>query len=198
MKFSERDRRALLAGTMAVALVLLYAGGVRPFQKIRSELIIRRDVASETLQRYRELAEARPAYAAAVDTVRLRLEELLAGVFTEDPQKATNRLVETLERASRATEVRILRAAPLPPDSAAAGMLRVGASLECESDLAGLLTLLHALEKARRIVHVSGLRIRGTAGTPSGAEIEVLRAGFTVSAFVLAPPEAYDAEVVLP
>lgn len=192
MKLSARDWRAILAGAIAVAVILTYAGIVRPLRRGWSDLTARREATAETFARYRDLIVSAGSYAAAAESADARLSRLLPETFAGDPQSALNRLLETLQKAATGNDVRVTRASPAPVDSAGPGLLRIGASLECASDLAGLLGLLRTLETAGKLFHVTGLHV-ATAGDAAGSdEVQVLRFGFTVRAFVPAPLEQGD------
>lgn len=195
MRLSRRDRRALLSGTVAVAVVVTYTGVAKPLRRISLDLERRRDIATEFLARYRGLVAANEAYASAADTASARLSRLLPETFVGSPQGAVNQLLEMLDRAAAGNDVRILRASPVPVDSVGSGLVRIGAALECESDLWGLLGLLRSLETAGKLLHIGGLRVAAAGGSVRGDDIETLRFGFTVRAFVLVPLDgAEDAE----
>ncbi|KPK79762.1 MAG: hypothetical protein AMS25_11460 [Gemmatimonas sp. SM23_52] len=195
MRLSRRDRRALLSGTVTVAVVVTYTGVIKPIRRVSLDLERRRDIASEFLARYRGLIAASEAYAAAADTANARLSRLLPETFVGSPQGSVNQLLEMLDRAAAANDVRIMRASPVPVDSVGSGVLRIGAALECESDLWGVLGFLRSLETAGKLFHIAGLRVAAAGGSVRGDDIEALRFGFTVRAFVLVPlDEAEDAE----
>ena len=184
MKLSSRDRRALWLGALAAIAIVGYAGAVRPLLRAATALEQRKEALVELRARSEELLAAAPIYRAAAESAEVQLARLRPETLSGDPQAAVNRLLAILERAASGSSVRILRANPVPIDSAGPGLSRIGASLEGESDLAGLLLLLHSLETAGPLFHVSGLRVEAPGG--GDGEVEVLRFGFTVRAFVLA------------
>ncbi len=188
MKLAPRDRRAVLLGTIGLLVIVGYAGVVRPLRRAAAQLAGRRDVAARYLERYRGIVAAAPAYLAAADSAQLRLGRLTPETFDGDPPRASNRLLELLDDAAVGNDVRILRAGPVPADSLGEGVLRIGASLECESDLAGLLGFLRTLETAGKLLHVSGLEVSVAGGQRRESEVEVLRTALTVYGFVSTAP----------
>ena len=189
MRIEARDRRAILIGVAAAAAIALYPALIRPLWRVATDLEQRSALAGEFLSRYRDVIAAGATYAVAADTADARLARLLPETFPGDAQGSVNRLLEMLERAATESNVRVTRTNPIPVDSAGPGLLQIGARLECESDLAGLLGFLRALETAGKLLHVSGLRISTVGGAAAEDEIQVLRSSFTVVAFVLALPD---------
>lgn len=186
MTLGGRDRRALLVGAALSAVLVSFTGLAKPLWEVRSELRSRKATAAQFMARYRGILEANAAYAAVAETADARLSRLGAATYEGDPQVAGNRLLALLGDAAVGNDVRIMRASPMPADSVSPVLIRVGAALECESDMAGLLGVLSTLESSPRLLHLSGLRVNAANAT-SRAEIERLRFGFTVHAIVRVP-----------
>jgi type II secretory pathway component PulM len=183
VKLSRRDRHALIIGAVAIAAAAGYMGLVKPLWRARADLEGRRDIAVEYLARYRGIAAEGPALVAAADTAEARLAGLAPLTYAGEPQAALASLLEHVQRVAAASGVRVLQTNPVPGDTAAVGLQRIAVGLSCESDLAGLLDLLRALETVEKLIHVSGLGVEraGEAG-PEG--VQVLRFELTVEGFV--------------
>ncbi len=189
MKLSARDRRALALGTVAAAAILVYSGLVRPIARERAELQIRREAAVQLLDRYQRLVAARDVYAWARGTADARLSQLLTGVFlAEQAEDSVSQLLRLLEQAAEANAVRVLETSLLAVDSVSPRVLRIGATVECESDIAGVLGFLRSLESAERLLHVTDLHLT-SVGIPglSANDVETLKFSFDVRAFVVVP-----------
>lgn len=186
MKFSSRDRRAILLGALAAIAVGAYFGAVKPLRRASIDLARRRGTATEYLRRYQSVVGASGDYLAAAETADARLARLLPVAFSSDAHSSVNLLLEKLDRAATGNEVRVIRVTPVPQQPAGPGLVRIGAALECESDLRGLLGLLRTLETTGKLLHVSGLHVTAVGSAADGG-VEVLSFRFSVTAFALAP-----------
>lgn len=183
MRLAPRDRRALVVGALAAAAIVSCVGGVRPLQSGFQRLHARRSAAAERLARYEGLLAARGAYREALGTLETHLSAFGSRTLGADGSEAVHRLLALVERAATASRVRIARASTLAPDTLEEGVISVGAVLEAESDLAGLLTFLSALERSEKLLHVSEIRVRAV-GPAGESDIVVLEFSFQVRGFV--------------
>ncbi len=191
MNLAPRDRRALLVGVLSLVAILAYASIVQPMVREAADLNRRRELAVEFLSRYRSVLEARAAYESTLDTAAVRLSRLAPRAFhSRRAEASVSQLLELLEKAAARNFVRVLRTTPAPVDSAGAGVLRISAAVESESDLTGILGLLRSLETTEKLLHVTDLRIsEAGAGSASTSPVETLRFNFTVHGFVVAATE---------
>ena len=188
MNLSPRDRRALLIGAAAAVSVLTYAFAVRPLTSRAGDLKERREVLVESLARYASVLAAQDAYETASDTARARLLRLAPGTFSGAPEEATASLLTLVGDLAAKNLIRVVRTIPLPPESAAGDVVAVGARVECESDLAGAVGLLRALEASNKLVHVSELELSEQRSARRVEGAQVLRIQLTVKGFLLASP----------
>ncbi len=99
-----------------------------------------------------------------------------------------SQLLRLLEQAAEANAVRVLETSLLAVDSVSPRVLRIGATVECESDIAGVLGFLRSLESAERLLHVTDLHLT-SVGIPglSANDVETLKFSFDVRGFVVVP-----------
>jgi hypothetical protein len=192
---SYRDRRAAIGGTIGVAIILGYALVLRPLGSHAADLRQRREIAQEILLRYRGTLAARGGYQLAVDSTETLLQWLAPRAFVvEQPGRAVGHLIQLLERAADGNSVSIVREVPLPADSVGLSLVSVGATVEVESDLRGVLGLLRTLETTDKLLHVSHLRLSRT--DENTGEVERLRASFAIRGFVVNLERVSDVETV--
>lgn len=199
MKLSRRDRRALTVGVAALAAAVGYVGVLKPLWGTRGDLEERRRAALEYLVRYRDIVANSSSLVAAGDSARARRERLAPLTYGVEPGSAMASLLDHVQRVAADSRVRMLRTSPVPGEPAAGGFQRIGVGLSCESDLAGLIDLLRALETGEKLVHVTRLRVEAVGEASSGT-VQVLRFELTVEAFIDPEPTSavIDAETPAP
>jgi hypothetical protein len=195
ISLSYRDRRAAIIGLVGAAAILGYALIFRPLASDAADLRQRREMAEEILLRYRGTLAARGGYEFAVDSAEALLQRLAPRAFVAGrAERAVSQLVQLLERAAEGNSVSILREVPLAADSVGPSLVSVGATVEVESDLRGLLGLLRTLEATEKLLHVSQLRLSRT--DENTGDVESLRATFAMRGFVINLREGDDGETV--
>ena len=129
------------------------------------------------LQRYRALAGAETKAAAPAGPA------LLYGDMPES--QVTALLQETVKTAASAARVQVLGLQVLRSE-AVSGATRIGVRVRASGDVAGLRSLLYAIETARPLLYPDNLSIQSHAATP-GAAPSVLDFQFDISSFKTDP-----------
>jgi hypothetical protein len=157
---SPRDRRAVVAGLLLVAPALAWSRGALPW--LRAVGDAREALAAERALLDRELrllagAERYPA-AFQVGAERLLAEapRLVGGA---DDGAASAALSGYVRTAAQEARVHLTRVEPAPSTDAGAGITALPLEVRGESDLEGILTLLHLLETGPKLVHVTALAL---------------------------------------
>ena len=166
---SGRDRRAITIGTMVLAPAFALAYGVIPFV---GALAARRVTAVGQMDRLvgeRKLVEFAARLPAVTAAARLaRDAELPRAVRGADVTTATVRLADYVRATARSHDVLVADAVAVGGDSLGGGVEVLRLSLKAESDLAGILRFLRALESGSPTVRISGVSIE--RARPGSAE----------------------------
>lgn len=190
MRLSARDPRVLLVATVIVGAISTSL--LQPMIRQAADSSHRINAAAEFYNRYQIVLAARAPYMARRDTAAVRLSSIVPRAFfrTDGADASLSQLLELLEGAAARNFVRLVRATPSPVSAAGPAVLRISATVECESDSAGILGLLRSLKSAKKLLHITDLTVsdaRARAARASG--LETLRFSFAVHGFVLSPPE---------
>lgn len=185
---TSRDRRAITLGALVLAPVFGVAYGVRPFALALGERHLAASQQRDLLARERALVAQALTMPTAAAAGRAALEaEWPRAIRAFDVATASVRFADYLRGVARAHEVLVVQTTELPADSLRGGVDVLRLHLQAESDFAGLLRLLHALETGVPRVRVSSVNIeragpeRSGTGDASGAR-EVLALSATVEA----------------
>jgi hypothetical protein len=129
------------------------------------------------LQRYRLLASADSKAVVPADPALL---------FGDTPEsQATALLQETVKTAATAAHVQVLGLQVLRGE-AVSGATRIGVRVRASGDMAGLRSLLYAIETAKPLLYPDNLSIQSHAAT-LGAAASVLDFQFDISGFKAEP-----------
>lgn len=188
-----RNRRAVKLGALvllpAVFGVLVVAPYLRAVGRATETLQIERDL----LARETDLLQTADRYPAAFEQGATRLVDAAPRLFGGDsPAMASANVAQYLQEASRLNEVLITQLETMSPEDAGTGVITLPLLLKGQTDLEGLLSMLHALESGPKLVRVDNLRVRGGQGQVRGSvpDPQVLSFEFTASGFMLVLPEA--------
>lgn len=184
--FSARDRRALWLGALLLLPALGFVWIVRPYlaavENTRDQLAAERGALAR--ERSAVAAAARnPEYQLVADSLmRATSPTLFSG---RDDVMATAELVSYLGAVANEHDVWLQNATTRPSTTTESGVRALHVALRAESDLAGLLRFLRALEQGDRLLQVERLdvSVRPTDFTDSGVEPVTIAA--TVTAFAL-------------
>jgi len=186
---SPRDRRALRMGIpLLLAGLAWHVAGAPYLREVRA--------ISEQLRLEREiLASERGLLASAglaSSEVRRLSQELIAAaprlVGGPNEQAATAALTGFLEYAARQNRVYLSRVEPAAPEPAGEGLVAIPVRLRGESDLEGILSLLHGLEHSSKLLRIEALSVKSTRPGQLVAreEAEVLEFDLVAKGFMLA------------
>ena len=196
---SRRDRRALSLGVPLLLAGLFWRAAVGPYlhevREVRERLVAERAL----LARERGLLAAAEGAAADLKVLSDQLiavaPRLIGGPNT---QAATAGLAMFLETGARQRRVWLPRVEPGAPEPAGVGLVALPIRLRGESDLEGILTLLHGIENSSKLLRVSSLTIKSTRPGQLVAreEAEVLEFEALVRGYSLAAAPAPTTEAV--
>lgn len=185
---AARDRRAIVLGAFVLLPAFGLAYGARPFVRALGE---RRDAAGQQgdlLARERALVNRAPEIPAATAASRSALErELPRSIRSADAATASVRLADYVRGAARAHEVLVVQSTELPADSLVGGIEVLRLSVKVESDLAGILRFLRALETGAPRVRVTALSVERAGPSASGAAATDGREVLSLAAILEAP-----------
>jgi len=190
-KLSSRDRRALTIGAVVLVPALAWTLVVAPYLRSVEAASERLAAEREVLRREFELLAAADEYPAVLHEGAERLLRVAERLFGgENPAMAGAALAQYLQANGRESRVLLTRLEPVPAQEAGVGLITLPLRVQGESDLQGLLTLLHSLESGEKLVRVDNLRIQGLrTALASGNGAEVLTFEFTAAGFMLVEPE---------
>jgi hypothetical protein len=186
---SPRDRRAIVIGTFVLAPAFGLAYGVRPFARALTERHLAASLQRDLLARERAVVAAAPGTPAATAAMRAQLEaELPRAIRAAAVATASVRLADYLRAAARAHEVLVVQTTELPADSLVGGVEVIRLNLKAESDLAGILRFLRALETGVPRVRVTNVSVeRAGPVTAGAADAADVREVLSLTAIVEAP-----------
>ena len=183
---SARDRRALRFGALLVVPALAFVWIVKPYlatlDSTRDQLTAERGALAR--ERAAVAAAARnPEYQLVADSLmRATTPSLFSG---RDDVMASAELVAYLGDVANEHDVWLQNATTRPSTTTESGVRTLHVALRAESDLAGLMRFLRALENGDRLLQVERLdvSVRPTDFTDIGVEPMTIAA--TVTAFAL-------------
>jgi hypothetical protein len=192
-RFSSRDRRALLLGAAVLASGVCWTAIVRPYfqalQGVSSALTAERDL----LDRELRLLAGADQYAAEFEQAGARLLDVATRLFGgENNAVASAGLIRYLQEGAGTGPALLTRLEPLPAEEEGNGLVGLPLRVEGETDLEGLLTVLHLLDAGSKLVRVENLRVQGRRAVAVDGP-EVLSFEFVARGFSLAESESQDA-----
>jgi hypothetical protein len=116
------------------------------------------------------------------------LDLLASAVLAAHSQEeALEELNTRVGSVARRNQVRLLHAESATDTTRLGFLRRVTLRIESESDLAGLMEFLHALGRDSTVIGLSALQIAAADPRSPQSSPEVLRSGFTISGWYIAP-----------
>jgi hypothetical protein len=185
---SSRDRRALALGAFTLGPMLIWALAVGPYLRGIADLADQLAAEREVLRRELEILGSAASYPAAVEEAAGRLLATAPRLFGgENSAVASAALAQHLQMLAERDRVLLTRLEPLPATEAGTGVIALPLRVHGETDLQGLLTLLHGLETSAKLVRVEDLRVQGSRGSAARADqdIEVLSFEFLATGYML-------------
>ncbi len=167
-KLRPADRRALVYGGIAIAILLTYSLVARPalarLSADRQTLGVRRGL----LEKERALLAAAPQLPRIEQAARSALATELPRLFTGDSVAATAELNTYVSQLASAAGIR-LSSVEGRPTSVDRGLMRVNVEVRGEGNWRQILTYARSLESSTRLVQISKVRVeRGARGGPLG------------------------------
>lgn len=189
---SGRDRRALLLGSLLLIPGFFWILIARPYMRALDNVSVRLAAEQDLLARERSVLAAADRYPTEIERGAERLLEAASRLFGgASSGVASAHLARYLQELAQGGPALLTRLEPVAEEPAGTGLLALPLHVLGESDLEGLLTLLHSLESGPKLVRVDDLKIRGVRNaTRTGAEeAEVLSFEFKATGFMLTEPE---------
>jgi hypothetical protein len=183
---TAKDRRALVIGAIVLAPGLFYIWGVKPYVNAltaaRQELSVER----ETLGRERAaVAQARknPLLQHIADSAMTATAPRL---FTgRDDVIASAELASYLGEIARTHHVWLQDAGTRPATLAADGVRALHVEIRAESDIAGVMAFLQALESGAKLVRVDRIDVTRQARASANDGIEALGISASITGYAL-------------
>lgn len=185
---SGRDRRAALLGAAVLAPVLLWAQVIAPFSRTLRDtadrLATERDLLRRELAMLREMDRYPPVFKEGIERLLAVQPRLLSG---QSPGALSAALTGYVQGHAQRTGVLISRLEPIAAPEAPGSLIGVSVRVTGESDLEGVLSLLHALEGGSALIHVSQLQLRAPQSSPvsPAATTEVISFDLVATGFAL-------------
>ena len=164
----RQDRRALVAGALALVVLLGYSRIVRP--AFASMGTAQQTLAEQEalLARERSLIAAAPTFPRAARDVRQALAAESSRLFAGDSVAATAELSAYVSQLASAAGVHLTTVDGRTPVTTR-GLTRLSVDVRGEATWKQVLTLVHLLETSGQLVDVTSVRIeRGPRGGPLG------------------------------
>lgn len=186
-RLSARDRRALRLGAWLLAPALVWMLGGRPYLATLNEASARLAAERNLLGRELEVLAEVGQYPQALERGAEQLMKLAPRFFGgETSGIASAALARYVQSGARLSRVLLTRLEPGPADPVADGIIALPLHVQGETDLEGLLTLLHSLESEAKLVRIAELRIQDASRGGNDLDgIEVLSFEFMVTGFQL-------------
>jgi hypothetical protein len=187
---AARDRRALVAGMVAIGALVAVVRGVPAWWRWRADA---RSTAAESIAQEQRVRGVIADFSQSVDTLSARVERFrplgrafLPGATTAEAAASLTAIVGEIARASL---VRI-DAMELRIDSATSrlDMPRVRLEAQATADVTGLAALLRDLEKGPTLLAVRSLSVRPQSLESPANQAEMLTIHFTVEGLALLTP----------
>lgn len=188
---SERDRRALRLGAMALAPALVWFLLAAPYLRAVREADRRLAAQRVLLRQELSLLAAATTYPDSFRDGASRLLAVMPRLFRppNDDGVAGAEVTGYIGRLARESRVFVARIEPMRAEAAETGVLRLPVRVGGEGDLEGLLTFLRSLRAGEKLVHVTALRIDSPEARSRADGAEVLAFEFTAAGFALSRPE---------
>ena len=170
-RLRAQDRRALIAGAIALMVLFGYSRVARPaFERLRMEQ--RTLLEQETLlARERSLVAAAPALPGAQRSVDRALAAEAPRLFAGDSVAATAELSAYVSQLASVAGVHLTTVDGRTPVTTRA-LIRLSVDVRGEATWKQVLTFVHLLETSGQLVDVASVRIeRGPRGGPLGGEM---------------------------
>jgi hypothetical protein len=189
MTMAPRDRRTLMAGVAAIALLIACFRVVPAWLRWRAAL---RTEAAEAITYEHRSRDIMRRFAVSLDSLEARaarLQTLGSSLLTgETRQEAAANLTAVLAELARASLVR-LDAIEVRSDSAADRALsRIRVEAQATADIAGLAGLLRNLQAGPPLLAVRALSVRPQAIDAPADRPELLSIRFTIEGVALVRP----------
>ena len=185
-EISAKDGRAIIIGVSILAASGFYLKGVRPFMTALSDSRERLAVARTTLARERNviaMAPTQPALRQAADSAMLSIEPRL---FTgRDDVMAGAELAAYLDVATKESRVLLQDASTRPGSVSASGVRTLRVDIRAESDLRGILALLHTLEWGDKLIRIERLDLSRLPNAADDDRTETISLNATITGFAL-------------
>ena len=185
---SARDRRAALFGLPVLAAALFWTLAARPYLRALDEVSARLTAEQELLSREVGVLAVADRYPEAIERGTERLLQAASRLFGGgEPGVASANLARYLQEMARESPALLARLELASGEPAGTGLMALPLHVQGETDLEGLLTLLHSLESGPKLVRVEELRIQGvrSRGSSAANEPEVLSFDFRATGFML-------------
>ena len=160
MKISKRDRRVLVGGGIAVAVVVVVTYVILPFLEARSEIETKLQLAETRLQQSIKVIQSESHYR----TQQLELDEVLRRyqsqlLDAEDSNRARVRLQAIVEEIAEEAGVSISRSTPLQERKIGEDYAEVILQINLDSGMQELSNFLYALSTHPKFLKVEQFRI---------------------------------------
>ena len=183
---TSRDRRAITLGAAILVPSLFFVFGVKPYVAALSDAKQQLFVERETLARERaaiDAAQRNPQLRQKADSaMRVVGPRLFQG---RDDVMASADLASYLGDIARANRVWLQDAATRPSVQAPGGVRALHVEIRAESDLRGILSMLHSLETGGKMIRIDRLDISRVARSLSSDGSETLALSATVIGYAL-------------
>jgi hypothetical protein len=188
LRMSIRDRRALLAGVAALAIVLAVGRGVPAFLSWQREARGEDAEARQALARDRSLIALDPATRDSAIVRGRRVIALAPVILSGDsPNSAGATLAGILSGAAAQSGVR-LGAVQIRSDSLSRdAFTRIGAHMEATGDIRGVANMLDALERGPTLLSIRSFSITQPEMLAGDDRVEALRVELDVEGLMLNP-----------
>lgn len=185
-RMTSRDRRAITLGTAILLPSLFFVWGVKPYFAALSDARQQLSVEREALARERTAiaaAHRNPQLQQNADAaMRAMTPRLFEG---RDDVMASAELASYIADVARQNRVWLQDAATRPAVQAPGGVRTLRVEMRAESDLRGVLAMLHALETGQKLVRIDRLDISRMTKAASKDGTETLAVSATIVAFAL-------------
>jgi hypothetical protein len=185
-RMTSRDRRAITLGAAILLPSLFFIWGVKPYFAALSDARQQLSVEREALARERTAiaaAHRNPQLQHNADAaMRAMTPRLFEG---RDDVMASAELASYIADVARQNRVWLQDAATRPAVQAPGGVRTLRVEMRAESDLRGVLAMLHALETGQKLVRIDRLDISRMTKAASEDGTETLAVSATIVAFAL-------------
>lgn len=185
---TSRDRKAVMLGLYVLLPALFAVWVVKPYFLALSDARQQLSVERETLARERaaiESARRNPKARVIADSA---MKSLAPRLFEgRDDVMASAELASFLGDIARESHVWLQDAATRPAVQSGGGVRALRVDIRAESDLAGVLAMLRALELGEKLVRIDRLDISRLSNAVETDSTEALALSATVTGFAIGP-----------